>query len=704
MAVEDELLKELKLLRKSINILAGNADSQKEALKKIPDSIREIYEKEAKRRGETPTEFAQSQGYKNVEDMFQAEYTRVSRASANRGGGLGGFLGSLTAAQLPDPEGALPSFSYGRAFSGGKTTRAFVLGALIKQASAQGAYDPSTGVRYGGIESRGQMLDMLPTPQKREVAERGIRKILGLDKDAFVTDQDVQSVLGAGADISDIGKGLKGDRKLTGPQKETLQNLAEQIKGPGVLRGLAFNSGRALMTGSRLLAGPVGAAVTAAQQAYSYANLLYDPARSAAGLGYGFSANPFSYGAQVSMGRSLQTRMDALFSMGISGQQTAAARAALEGMGVGGLGSEKMYNQYYQSMTEVMKETQLEAGVLAPFYEQFLRQGGTESEVAKLTKMLAEDLPKAATASRMSLQQMAQAVQQTTEAVYRSPYNMRTRSEISQSLIAAQTAGAPPGMMDIAGGANPLMTAQTATRLGTSYFSAMQQPEQLQITTAEMLRSTLGDMTGDQFAEYRLTDDGALKVMMASAMTGMTVDDIQKLYNQGLSNFQAMSALTDTFVGARLGTAKIEKRGAKPRPKGVDVARAGAVPRIKDVVTSQMIAGTDIDLYSDTGADIQKEYAEPIAAMRSILESQDPTKAAEFEKTLNEMKSEQAIKAFNFLKEQSREIANKTATGQNGTIDLSDEAKKYFKLTFDNGEQDLSLPSDTADYGGAVVQ
>lgn len=698
MAVEDELLKELRLLRKSINILAGNADSQKEALKKIPDSIREIYEKEAKKRGETPTEFAQSRGYNNIEDMYQAEYRRISRAGQSNRQGVGGFLRSLTAAQLPDPEGVLPSFSYGRAFSGGKTTQAFVLGALIKQASSRGAYDPSTGARYGGVEGRSQLSSMLGKGDL-QVAERGIRRILGLENDAFVTDQDVQSVLGMGADVS----GLAENEKLTPAQQRVLGGVAEQVRGSR-LGGLAFNSGRALMAGSRLLAGPIGTAVTAAQQAYNYANLLYDPARSAAGLGYGFSANPFSYGASVSMGRSIQTRMDALFSMGISGQQTAAARSALEGMGVGGLGSERMYNQYYQSMTEVMKETQLDAGVLAPFYEQFLRQGGTEGEVAKLTKMLAEDLPKAATASRMSLQQMAQAVQQTTEAVYQSPYNMRTKSEISQSLIAAQTAGAPPGMMDIAGGANPLLTAQTATRLGTSYFSAMQQPAQLQITTAEMLRSTIGDMTGDQFAEYRLTDEGAFKVMMASAMTGMTVGDIQKLYEQGLSNFQAMSALTETFVGARTGKAKTEKRKTLRAPSkfGSPVSGVDSIA-VQDVTTSQTLFGTDIDLYQDTGADIQREYAEPIAAMRSILESQDPTKAAEFEKTLNEMKSEQAIKAFDFLKEQSKEIANKSATGQSGTIDLSDEAKKYFRLTFDSGEQNLSPPSDTTDYGGVSV-
>jgi hypothetical protein len=734
---DDALVKVIKELRSqvqnlstAIKTLSGNVDEQKDALQKVPAAKLRMYERAAKEEGfVTPSgradlkRYAKDRGYDSISELWQEEYTRISRAG---GSGVSGLFKTLMASGLPDPEKALPFASFGRAFSGGGTTRAYAFGELIRQASVR--YRPEGSKAY---DAQGRMipyssgvgLGALSPEQKQAILAPGVLDDLILNQEVTgdpklrarqikLAKGEFRTAEGAGKAREDIVNHLLGRGQslemLMNSESPLIRSAAKTLSsGTGVmgaLGGLAsrvgFGAGGALMGGARLLSGPIGTAITAGQVAYDAANTLYDPARSAAGLGYGFSYNPFSAGAQVSMNRSLQTRMDALFSMGLSGQQTAAARAALEGMGVGGPGSENMYGEYYKSMTDVIEQTQLDTSALAPFYEQFLRQGGTEDELGKLTKMLRDDLPKAAAASRMSLQQMAQAVQQTTEAVSQSPYNMRTKTEISQALISAQAAGAPPGMMGIAGGQNALITAQTASRLGVSYFSASQQASQLQITAAETLKQTVGDMTGDEFAEYRLTDQGALQVMVASSMTGLSPDDMQKLYDQGLNDFQGASALTGAFSDTQLGKARTKK---VPVFAGRYGGRGGNIPT-RDVVTSQMIRGKNVDLYRSTGSDIQSLYEEPISTIESALKAQDPNAYEDFQKQLDELGGKQGIETWNLLKKYSQDIgANTSKDSKDGTIDLSDEAKKYFKLSFGSDYVDSNPPTDRYNYGGTKV-
>jgi hypothetical protein len=650
-----------------------------------------------------------------------------SRASSTRPGVVGLFE-SLGRSQFPNREQTIGRAAYSPAFLGGgsRTDKMRFAGALLSNAFASkyrpadgAAYDPSTGERVpyasgkrlseiGGadaasISGSSTYQNMVLSAAQGQQLPAEMQTHLDTLQNFSSTSQERSAAASALGDHLNV---LKRGTNLTDLAKNPMAGKAvEALAGSGRMYGALASLGTGAMAASEFIAGPAAAAYEAGRIAYGFTKgTIYDPARSAAGLGYGFSYNPFSQGATVSMGRSLQTRMDSLLSMGISGEQTAAARAAIEGMGAGGPGSEKMYNDYYGSMRDVIQNTQLSAQTLSPFYEQFMRQGGQGDEVEKLTKMLRDDLPKAAAASRMSLEQMAQAVQATTEAVSQSPYNVRTKTQISQSIIDAQQAGAPPGMASIAGGMNPLINAQTANRLGINYFQAMQQGSQLDITAAESLKSTLGAnvRTAEDFDNLMADPQGSLKIMMAQQMTGMSVDDMRKLYSQGIDNFIGaqglQTKLSDTL---RTGTQKsVDKNSFRVINDGINPDTG--LPRKKVVydtkTTSEMLKGTDVNLYKDTGAKLDKAYDPVIKTLESSLRAMDPAAEKDFEKQLKDLRGKPANETFKLLQETARTVQGASATGA-GKITLSDEARKYFKLTYGNGYKDPNPPNAQVNIG-----
>lgn len=717
----DDLAKQVAALARAVTILAGSEKQVAGAIRdkktgtsgevKVDTKTRRLYDRQAHALGmEDGDALAKASGYDNLQAMLQAQQSRVARAAPEAG--MRSLVRRLTTAQFPSGEEAVSLIGYGQAFGGGRIAKAYGLGALLRQSS--GIYVPegapaknSRGKRIlysSGAEQmtdderaamHAEMLNYDADTRKKMLGEGTLSEeqagIIGKYQNPKTSEKNrnkyLDQLLGQGQNLS----------FLEGSKSETIQGLAKRFGGgnAGRIGSMMFGAGEGIMMASRALAGPIGAAVTAAQVGYGALDTLYDPARSAAGLGYGFSLDPTSKGFRESLGRSVETKISSL-SFGLSGEQTAAARRAVESMGAGGPGSERMYDQYYRSMTDVIEQTQLGADVLAPFYEQFMRQGGSAEEIERLTKMLRDDLPKAAAASRMSLSQMAQMIQQTTEAVSGSPMAAagRTKSEISQALTGAMAAGGPPGMSGIAGGMNALVTAQTASRLDTGYFSAATQAGQLQVTAAETLKQTLGNMTGDQLREFRNSEQGAIQMMVASQMTGLSNDDIQKLYDQGINDFQASAALTDQFSSSKLGKAKVEEvRG---------VGRFAGIKR--NVTTSQEVIGTGLDLYKSSGTDIQSQYGMDIETIRQSLSGDDLN---EFNQQLQELSGEQGVKTWELLQKTSEKIAGSAATddmgSKDGTIDLSDEAKKYFKLSFNSNYPNPNSANNNWGTGGVTV-
>lgn len=649
-------------------------------------------------------------------DILEGKYEEIGREQ--------GFFGKLMASAAPSGKVALGAMGYAKTYQGGKfgkmLERGMGFGELLRQFGSPYAppganlYDASgKNISYssGDLDrltdeeriSLGEYGYQNLTPEQRVAlseeqqplfdkymdllsrrGEKGVtEKRIGKARSELEKVLPLSDVLGEGLNITDaVEAGIPGAEKL-----------ASISKARAIVGGL----GGALQMGSRFAGGPAAVAYEAAKTIYKTADALYDPARSAAGLGYGFSYDPRSQGFQVSVGRSLKTNLDAFGSFGLSRQQTAAARAAIEGMGAGGPGSERMYDEYYKSMTSVIEDTQLGAQTLAPFYEQFMRQGGTEKEIDGLTKMLRDDLPKAAAASRMSLQGMAEMIQRTTEAASASPLNYRTKTEISQAVTAAQAAGAPPGLAGIAGGTNTLVTAQTAARLGIDYYSAMGEAGQLQVTAAQGIQNMLGDMTGDEFREFRRTN-GA-RVAAVAQMYQLSVDDVQKLYDQGINDFKTSAVLVDEFSDRNLGKEK--------KQKSVQIGRFGELKTVNKGV-SQKVVGKDLDLYKDKGQKVQDLYGTSIESIRKSFEDMgDDDALKKFNADLENLKGEDAKKTWNVLQKATQDIGKESATDQqgskDGTITLSEEAKKYFKLDWSSGAQNPNSPNNNWNSGGTRV-
>jgi hypothetical protein len=732
------LVEQVEKLGQAVGILGKN---QKEVL----DATKDAEKRARKDKQEVFQRMRANPDFSHLSDDQIAEFIgmQTARVSA-QGAGFSGLYKRLATAQFPSGEEAVSLIGYGQTLRSGRLSRAYGLGALLQQSFAPRSAGLPEGMgfasaykgRFGASSGKGGFANLSPE-EYNAILGITARSDKGVATQHTAMDPQIQAAL-EGMDLSGLSKSLQkdwqnlfgsGDRPstsrgveaararlldaLVGGEGSSLEALAasqnpmirgaaaklQTMQGGGRLASGMFRFGGAIMTGARALAGPIGAAVTAGQAAYSAMDTLYDPARSAAGLGYGFSYNPFSEGARVSMGRSLETRLSAL-SFGLSGQQTAAARAAVEGIGAGGPGQEQLYNRYYGSMTDVIKETQLDAGVLAPFYEQFMRQGTGSEEISRLTKMLRDDLPKAAAASRMSLQGMAEMIQRTTQAVAANPLAAagRTEAEISQALTAAAGAGGPPGMANLAGGQNALVVAQTAARLGTGYFSAAQESGQLQATTADLLKRYLGDMSADEFAEFRRTDQGAVQIMAVGQMLGLSNTDIQKIYDIGLEDYAVSAVLTETFSGANLEAGKTRK------DLGMKVSAGGRGPSLANQVVSQKIKGTDFDLYKKSGRELQSMYGEEIRTMEGALANMGGSELEDFQKQLQDLAGQDAIRTYKLLEETSQKIAGEsTKDGGNGIIDLSDEAKKYFKLEFESGNSADTLPNESTNYGGTNV-
>ena len=514
---------------------------------------------------------AKSQGFQNADDMARAQgygrgwnemYAEQMRNARGAGTGFTGAFNRVTGYQFATGTGT-SSALYG--ISQSMSQKGFIGGAYRFGESLYSAFTPNyvsnALVQNLSSQERAALLyrDRMATT---EVALANIdpdtltspaeRKAFKMLLDPSITHRErgkaisvlQDRILASGSDISPLKESSNA----------VVRGLANTVvpEAEGAA-GMMAMAGKGLMMGARF-ANPVLAAIQIGQMAYGITkDYVYAPARSAASLGYGFSYNPLSQGAQVSLGRSVQTNLDAMFSMGLSGAQTAAARQAIEGMGIGGPGSEKTYDAYYKSMTSVMENTQLDSKTLAPFYERFMRSGGSADEVGKLTSLLRDELPQAAAASRMSMSQLADSISKTVEAVQASPLNARTSTQITEAAMVAANAGGfkSPGLQNIASGLQTNINVMASTQSGIPYNLVRNYPGLLLNTAVDQVGAMLGqNLTVEEFDQKILTDQGfGIKVSMLKSMYGLTPDDIRNLYSVGLNDYKNSGSIAQTFTG-----------------------------------------------------------------------------------------------------------------------------------------------------------
>jgi len=629
---------------------------------------------------------------------------------------LRGIVGRLGTAQFMEGEKAVEMIGYRRGFQPGRLSSMYGWGELMRQAVVpfrpygyptagedgdRAAY--SGGMNRISLEDQGKLYDPNNATKLHELG--------------IINDKEYE--------LSKVSKAeyRKDEKTLrTGPVAEALRKAREETyrkivekawskdSGIDISKALdddvigsaarsasgrigisgrtgtaIFEAGGALMAGARAIAGPVAVAVQAAQYAYQGVDKLYGMgSRPAAALGYGFQTSPFSDASRTMMGRSFTTQLDALTSMGLSGAQTQAARDAVQGMGLGGRGQEKSYNEYYKSMVSTIENTQLGADVLAPFYEQFMRSGGQTSELDKLTKMLRDDLPKAAAASRMSLTQMAKTLQDVTDIAMQSPYNARTKTEIQQSAVNSFAFGAAKGTENIVAGTNAFVAAQAASNMGkgTSIFQAMQNPEQQQIAAVDLMMDTLGDMGNMSFAEFRQTDEGIWKTWMVERLTGLDVNTQAQIISQGPDDYRASQAMASRFNPNLSLTERTGKRIAGVLPIRGKAGKKAIEGREQFIIEDGKSTG--INIYQSTGKEVQKYYQDDINVIKASLRD-NPEELAKFVSDVSSNRGgNQGDEMRQIIRAQAERLAQTATQKGDGQIVLSAEARRFFELNFDS--------------------
>lgn len=732
-----QILGELKSIRRE-----GSIPAKK---KPLNPAQRVMYESLARQAG-----FNTAEEYLNHQATVDERYENRIEQIQQQGRGFRGFARRYIEAQMPDPAEALGIYGYQQSFRGTRAAKAYAFAEMARESMAFGipkGVDPYKKNAAGKAIGYKDPFDLLSKQEQHSIysSPAFAESVLGLsreevsdmaphEREAYARYMEAHTALQSDdLNPEDKGKALRtrnlaaislGGRMLKnpavagriaalgGPAAKAVA-AASAIKTPGPMVAAAmrmgFSATGAVMTAARL-AGPVGMALTAAQVAYGTGDALYAPTRAGAALGYGFTANPFDYGARVTTGRSLQTNYDALMSFGLSGKQTAAARGALEGMGVGGRGSEKTYNAYYRSMTGVMKETGLDAEQLAPFYENFLRSGNKNNEIMKLTDLLENDLPKAAASARMSLSDMAASITAATTAVAASPLNARTTSEIQASITNGMI-GAPKGTEGIAGGMNDYLAMRVATQNpGMSFLQARQESNLMQGEAASVLKEMAGDMTGEEFEEWRKTDQGLMMMPVLQTMTQLTPDQMQTIYNTGLDDYEGVQSALSELDDTNFKSSGENKKRKGTFRKGLEWAAVGVMPsllgtnlgRDGEDTRSSIIKETGVDVFKASGSEIQEYYKQKgvYDQIRSGLEGEDLQK---FDEAMSDLTGKnEGNEVVDRLKEYAGKVSDTSDTNKEGTIlgvfELSDDAKKLVKFTasIDGAAEKVS---DVMDFG-----
>lgn len=407
--------------------------------------------------------------------------------------------------------------------------------------SEEGQYQASSAYRRDAGSWRdagGQYA--VSIPQNERDAHNQIRK-LAFDQGIVSSSSEWAALMRGEGDISGLESAVRNSNLGTDVQRQM-----DRIVAGGGARGALFTGAR--LTGKYL---PYAqATVEAVNMAVRGLDTAYGLQTRSAGLGYGFGSTPFSGGAMEVATRNIQTKLTGL-RPGLTSGQLEQIRATIEQSGYGMAGQEGTYDALFGGMADI---TQATGGALSPgsqmqVMEMALRSGKTTGEIKDLVKLLSKDLPAAAVASRMSIEQMHTMLMNTTEEASKSPFNTLTKSELYQRNAVAFSGGAQPAEGQLLAGSNNLLNFQAAFASGQNPYAFQQNPLAPSLREAEIdkqIQNAFGaGVTKEQLLRMRQTDPigFGMRTQQLEQVFGITTDMLFAHMDQNSKAVQAATAL-----------------------------------------------------------------------------------------------------------------------------------------------------------------
>jgi hypothetical protein len=420
----------------------------------------------------------------------------------------------------------------------------------------------------------------------------------------------------------------------------------DQMATGGGARYAALRGGRILEQGVRI----ADTASRTLQAASAGLDKLYAPASAAAGLGYGMPTiggitAPIGLGQGFSGPYEVAQRgiMNKAASMlpGLSGQQAKDIQSVIQQSGYGQAGQEGAYRSLFGGMASITRQT---GGALAPqsqmqVAEMALRSGRGTQSMTELIKLLGTDLPKAANASRMSIQQMHDTIMKTVQQVSQNQFNIMTPSQIYERTTSAMGSGAQPDVGKLLSGQNQMLDIRAASLSGQSLASLDYNP--LAATyRGEALGQTIGKLfpgiqnTGDLYKMQQSNPDQFARNMQMLKQYGVDTQTLFGYFNQDNKGVQAATTLGGLaqFQTTKEGHTETNFLGSLPFGIG------SAVGESKTVGSKVLTAGNvEIDPNQAGGAKLV--YEKNKQAVDYALSNMQGNDKKDFSQRLNEIMS-----------------------------------------------------------------
>lgn len=441
-------------------------------------------------------------------------------------------------------------------------------------------------------------------------------------------------------------------------------------------------------------------AIDASQKAVGTLDKMYSRGRVSAGLGYGFDySNPLIFGGgQFQMfQRDWKSKFTAL-RPGLSSEDTNAFRATIEASGFGQSGQEGAYGDIFNMMGDVTQKT---GGALAPgqimqVAELSMRSGrSSNSSMKELVKLLGDELPRAANASRLSIGKMHEQLMSTVQQVSQNPFNTSSGADIYRRSVSALNTGAQPAIGGLLAGNNQMLDYLTASRTGESIARATVNPfgaYNREQTIKQLIQQQLpGVNTLEDYNRLSVNNPDKLFAVQAY-LRNFNIDEnalpaFFSQNNNAVSAASLLGGLADTkslknSTGQKINYTRAGKttQSSLYNPKGA--LGVGASVELVDTGGLVSIAGnTEVDPNAlGSASKVLENNRDKIEQLRKLLTDQQKQ---DFDAKLKDLgNSGTATDLTKMFKETQANISQKNAEDQsNGvTISLDPNAAALFSL------------------------
>ena len=461
------------------------------------------------------------------------------------------------------------------------------------------------------------------------------------------------------------------------------------------------------------------AAVSAARTAVGTIDKMYSRGRVSAGLGYGFDYNNpliFGGGQFQMLQRDLKSKFTA-FRPGLNTEDVNAIRTTIEGSGFGQSGQEGAYSDIFNMMGDVTQKT---GGALAPgqimqIAELSMRSGRSSNSMKELTKLLGDELPRAANASRLSIGKMHEQLMSTVQQISQNPFNTSSGADIYRRSVSALNTGAQPAIGGLLAGNNQMLDYLTASRTGESMARSLVNPfgaYNREQTIKQMIQQQLpGVNTLEDFNRLSVNNPDKIFAVQAYLRNfGIDENALPAFFSQNNNAVSAAALLggladTKSFRDSTGTALQVSGKNLDPNSREAQIAaRAKATnpgDRAKTVDTGGLVSiagNTEVDPnVPGSASKVLANNREKIEQLRQLLTDEQ---RKDFDAKLKDLGSTgTATDLTKMFKETQANISQKNAEDQsNGvTISLDPNAAALFSLN-NNG----LLGKSTTIGGGAT--